>query len=83
MALVKKYGLMAAADIEEETIGPSCGDTECIAYIGVGTASHIPVKATVSFHDGQITEIAVSFAKVYWDEMVPIFDEKYGADLED
>jgi hypothetical protein len=35
---------------------------------------------TVSFHDGQITEIVASFAKTYWDEMVPIFDKKYGAD---
>jgi hypothetical protein len=80
-ALIEKYGLMAAADIEEENIGPFCNDTTCVAsYIGVGTASHIPVKAAVSFHDRQITEIVVSFGKIYWDEMVRIFDEKYGAD---
>lgn len=80
-ALIEKYGLMAAADIEEENIGPFCNDTTCIVpHIGVGTANHIPVKSTVSFHDGQITEIVVSFGKSYWDEMVPIFDEKYGAD---
>ena len=71
---------MAAADIEEENIGPFCNDTTCIAYIGVSTASHTPVKATISFHDGQITEILVSFGKTYWDEMLPVFDEKYAAD---
>jgi hypothetical protein len=80
-ALVEKYGLMAAADIEEDNIGPFCNDTTCIvSHIGVGTANHIPVKATVSFHDGQVIEIVVSFGKTYWDEMGPILDEKYGAD---
>ena len=81
-ALIEKYGIMAAADIERENIGPFCDDELCIVPygIGVGTANHIPVKAAVSFHDGQITEIVVSFGKTYWDEMVPIFDEKYGAD---
>jgi hypothetical protein len=82
MALVEKYGLMAAADIEEFHIGPHCEDKSCIVPygIGVGIAKHIPVKATVSFHDGQITEVVVSFNKMYWDEMLPIWNEKYGAD---
>ena len=83
MALVEKYGLMAAADIEEFHIGPHCDDKSCIVPygIGVGIAKHIPVKATVSFDDGQITEVVVSFNKMYWDEMLPIWNEKYGADL--
>ena len=82
MALADKYGLMAAAEIEEWNIGPSCDDKSCVVPygIGVGTSNHIPVKAAVSLHDGQITEIIVSLSKAYWDEMLPIWNEKYGAD---
>jgi hypothetical protein len=82
MALVDKYGLMAAADIEEWDIGPHCDDKSCIVPygVGVGNANHIPVKVFVAFHDGQITEIEVSFAETYWDEIRPILDQKYGGD---
>jgi hypothetical protein len=34
----------------------------------------------VSFHEGLITEIDVSFSEPYWDEMLPILGQKYGAD---
>jgi hypothetical protein len=82
MVLVDKYGLMAAADIEEWDIGPHCDDKSCIVPygVGVGNANHIPVKVFVAFHDGQITEIEVSFAETYWDEIRPILDQKYGGD---
>jgi hypothetical protein len=30
------------------------------------------VKAIVSFHDGQIIEIVVTFGETYWDEVLPI-----------
>jgi hypothetical protein len=82
MTLAKKYGLMAAAEIEEWEIGPYCDDKSCVVPygIGVGNANHIPVKVFVAFHDGQITEIEASFAKMYWDELRPIFDQKFGND---
>jgi hypothetical protein len=82
MALAGKYGLMAAAEIEEWDIGPFCDEKSCVVPYGirVGIGDRIPVKATVSFHDGQITEVVVSFNKTFWDEMLPIWDEKYGAD---
>ena len=82
MALAKKYGLMAAAEIEDSDIGPYCDDKSCIVPygIGVGNGNHIPVKVFVAFHDSQITAIEVSFAEMYWDEMRPILDQKYGGD---
>jgi hypothetical protein len=39
-----------------------------------------PVSVFLSFHDGRITEIDVSFSQAYWDEILPILDQKYGAD---
>jgi hypothetical protein len=82
MTLAKKYGLLAAAEIEDWEIGPYCDDKSCVVPYGisVGNANHIQVKAFVAFHDGQITEIEVSFAKMYWDELRPIFDQKFGDD---
>jgi hypothetical protein len=81
MALAKKYGMMAAAEIEESDIGPYCDDKSCIIPhgIGVGNGNHIPVKVFVSFRDGQIIEIVVKFNETYWDEVLPIVDQKYGA----
>jgi hypothetical protein len=32
-----------------------------------------------SFHEGTITEIEASFNHVFWDDMLPIWDQKYGA----
>jgi hypothetical protein len=81
MALAKKYGMMAAAEIEKSDIGPSCDDKSCIVPfgIGVGNGNGIPVKVFVSFRDGQIIEIVVKFSRTYWDEVLPIIDQKYGA----
>src|SRR5271169_6761615 len=79
-ALIDRYGLLAAADIEEWNIGPFCDDKSCVVPYGirVGNANGIPVKAFISFHDGQIIEIVVKFGETYWDEMLPILDQKYG-----
>jgi len=82
MALAKKYGLIAASEIEDSEIGPYCNDKSCVVPYGiaVGNANHIPVKVFVAFHDGQITEIEVSFSEIYWKEMRTILDQKYGGD---
>jgi hypothetical protein len=53
ITLAKKYGLIAAAEIEDSEIGPYCNDKSCIVPYGiaVGNANHIPVKIFVAFHD--------------------------------
>lgn len=79
---VKKYGLLAAGELEDWEIGPYCDETSChIPYgIRVGNNDGIPVKVFISFHEGLISGIDVSFSETSWDEMLPIFDQKYGAD---
>jgi hypothetical protein len=80
MDLVEKYGLIPAAEIEERNIGPFCDDKSCVVPYGirVGNGNGIPVKAFVSFHDGQIIEIVVKFGEMFWDQVLPILDQKYG-----
>jgi hypothetical protein len=80
MALVQKCGLIAAADINEWNIGPFCDERHCVVPYGVrvGNANGIPVKAIVSFHAGQIIEIVVQFGETFWEEVMPIIDQKYG-----
>jgi hypothetical protein len=81
MVLSERYGMMAASELEDWKIGPYCQDTSCrIPYgVTVGNAN-TPVNVFVSFHQGIITEIDVSFSAIYWDQMLPILDQKYGAD---
>lgn len=40
--------------------------------------NNTPVNVYVSLHDGVITEIDVSFGMIYWGEILPILDQKYG-----
>lgn len=81
MALVEKYGLVAAGEIEDWEIGPYCRDKICRVPYGVAVGNNnIPVKVDISFHDGLITEIVVQFSEANWDELQPILNQKYGAD---
>jgi hypothetical protein len=82
MALAKKYSMMVAAEMEDWEIGPYCNDTSCrVPYgVSVGNNNGIPVKVDVSFDKDLIIEIVVKFGEMFWDQMLPIFDEKYGAD---
>ena len=82
MQLTEKYGIIAAGEIEEWDIGPYCDSSSCHFPYGVkvGNNDSIPVKVIISFQEGLIAEILVSFSETFWDEMVPIFDQKYGAD---
>ena len=79
--LMEKYGAIPAMELQEWKIGPYCDEHSCrIPYgVTVGNAN-IPVKVFFSFHEGMITEIEVSFSHAFWDDMLPIWDEKYGAD---
>jgi hypothetical protein len=82
LALAQKYGIIPAGELEDWNIGPYCGETSCrVPYgVGVGNNNGIPVNVFIAFHQGLITEIDVSFSETYWDEMLPILDQKYGAD---
>ena len=81
LALTEKYGFIAAGEIEDFEIGPYCNTTMCTVPSGVvvETSRNIPVKVDISFDKGLITKIVVSFSETYWDEMLSIFDQKYGA----
>ena len=81
LALTGKYGFVAAGEIEDREIGPYCNNTMCTVPYGVavGNNNNIPVKVDISFHEGVITKIIVSFSETFWDEKLTIFDQKYGA----
>jgi hypothetical protein len=77
---IQKYGLIAAGELEDWEIGPYCEETYCRVPYGVAVGNdNTPVSVSVSFHEGLITEVDVSFSETYWDEMLPILDQKYGA----
>jgi hypothetical protein len=81
LALAQKYGTIPAGELEDWNIGPYCDETSCRVPYGVAVGNdNAPVGVFLSFHDGRITQIDVSFSQVYWDEMLPILDQKYGAD---
>jgi hypothetical protein len=81
LALQRKYGIIPAAELEEWDVGPYCNETSCRVPYGVTVGnSNTPVNVFVSFHDRLIKEIEVSFNEMYWDQMLPILDQKYGAD---
>jgi hypothetical protein len=72
---------MGAWEIGEWDIGPYCDDTSCLVPYGVSVGNdNTPVKDFVALHEGLITAIDVTFSETFWDEMLPILDQKYGAD---
>jgi hypothetical protein len=79
--IVQKYGTIPAEELEERNIGPYCDETSCRVPYGVRVGNdETPVNVFISFHEDLVTEIDVSFSETYWDEMLPILDQKYGAD---
>ena len=44
----------------------------------MGNGNSIPVSVYLSFPEGVITEIDITFSQAYWDELRPITDMKYG-----
>lgn len=81
MELVAKYGSMEVAEIEDWDAGAACDDHSCRIPFGVSVGnSNTPVSVYISFPEGRITEIDVIFNEVYWNEVMPIIDKKYGAD---
>ena len=75
LPIEQKYGIVPAAELEEWNIGPYCDETSCHVPYGVTVGdNNTPVNVFVSFHEGLITEIGVSFSESYWDEMLPILN---------
>jgi hypothetical protein len=76
---MEKYGLMGAGEMEDWNIGPYCDASICAAPYGVTVGNDsTPVSIVVGFHDGIVTEIDVSFAHTFWDDLLPIINNKYG-----
>jgi len=80
LKLGKKYSLIAAAEIEDWNMGSVCDANSCRIPFGVGVGnSNLPVSVFISFPEGRITEIDVTFNQLYWGEIRSILDNKYGA----
>jgi hypothetical protein len=79
-ALAKKYSM--AAEMMDWEEGPVCNDSECKVPYGVyvGLNNGVPVQVFVSFEKDTVIEIVVKFSEMRWNEMLPIFDQKYGPD---
>ena len=81
LLLSRKYGIIPAAELEDWKIGPYCDETSCLVPYGNAVGNNnTPVSVFVAFHEGLITEINVSFGITYWNEILPILDQKYGPD---
>jgi hypothetical protein len=79
--LEKKYGIIPADELEDWKLGPYCDENYCRVPYGVTVGdNNIPVNVFVAFRGSVITAIDVSFSHVFWDDMLPIWDQKYGAD---
>jgi hypothetical protein len=78
--LYDKYGLLPAAEIEDWNIGPYCAETYCEAPYGIVVGVDTPASVHVAFHQGLVTEIDVSYSETYWDDILPVLNQKYGAD---
>jgi hypothetical protein len=77
---VDRYGIIGEAELREQGMKPFCTEAYCRITRGMFIGDRIPAYAFVSFHDGAVTEIEVSFNSVlYWNDVLPILDEKYGA----
>ena len=77
--VIEKYGLAGSSELAEWDIGPYCDDASCRIPYGVNVGNNnTPVNVFVSLSQSQITEIDVSFNAIYWDEILPILDKKYG-----
>jgi hypothetical protein len=81
LALVQKYSLMVASEIQDWEIGPYCEHNSCRVPVGVGVGNHnsIPVNVFVSFDNNDVlTEIDVTFNEEEWNDVLPILNQKYG-----
>ncbi len=66
---------------EEWAIGPFCTDTSCTIPYGVEVGRFdSPVAVSIFFHVGIVSAINVRFNSIYWNDFLPILDQKYGAD---
>jgi hypothetical protein len=79
LPLLEKYGVMGAAEIEEEKIGPFCDEKYCTIPFGLTVGDdHIPIKVYVALTNDTVTEINVFFNAIFWDDIFKILTKKYG-----
>ena len=82
MGLAKKYGLFPAAEVRDWKTGPYCNEDSCRIPYGVTVGNdNIPVSVFFGINrSGIIDAIDVQFAQTFWDQIRPIWDQKYGND---
>ncbi len=79
--LIEQYGILGAANMTDEKIGPYCEDDHCRISTGIITVGiNIPAKVFILFskEQHQIQAINVSVNSLNWDDLVPILYGKYG-----
>jgi hypothetical protein len=81
-ALAQKSGPTVAEELVEWNMGAYCDETACRIPFGitVGTVIPVPISVFIAVDQGLIIEIDVTFSETYWEEVLPILDQKYGAD---
>jgi hypothetical protein len=76
---IDKYGPAAAGELLNWKIGPYCDGKSCVIPYGVEIGNeNIPTSVFVAINQGRVTEIDVSFGAIFWDEILPILNNKYG-----
>jgi hypothetical protein len=74
-----KYGINDAAEMEDWDTGPYCVQCACTIPYGVSVGNdNTLVKVVVGFNKGVVTEFDVLFNIIYWDELMPVINNKYG-----
>lgn len=80
-ALISKYGMTGAAEIEDWEIGPHCDATTCRApgvKVGINMNSSVFVLFDKATYQIQALDVAVNSSN--WDDLVSILKNKYGTD---
>jgi hypothetical protein len=86
---VRKYGMTYLVEKNDFDLGPACftssdSDHCRVPYgynketVGIGNDNEM-VSVFVSFRKGKITEIDVGFDPVIWNDLLPLFNQKYGS----
>lgn len=78
---ISKYGIAAALELEDYSIGPYCDSSSCTIPNGItigDSDTHTFVYVAIS--KGFISEIDVSYSPLYWDEVKVMLDHKFGDD---
>jgi hypothetical protein len=76
---VEKYGIIGAAERQEDKTGPYCHDDYCRVPFGITIGDdNIPVKVFAAFKGEMVYTIEVSFNSIFWGDIWGILTKKYG-----